>query len=259
MPTVLPSLGLTKYIWNMSRFQLIQFLMHIWGLYQALIADYQELQAQNIRLQQIVSASTKRAAEAEKSAAEAEQLAAHAVKRAAEAEERATDAENHVADAEWYVRNVEKQMDEIKRREKAEADIVYELQKDPNFTKATKSNYVKSQTKAVLKAQKELEDYKRSMDAFVKQIVDLLQQHLFDLITQRSTLEFPVIVISSSEQDDPIFMNRGDAHNAKCLSGNKFPMGQGSTIQKIVECASLKNMVESMREVLKLCGCDLSE
>lgn len=259
MPTVLPSLGLTKDIWNMSRFQLIQFLMHIWGLYQALIADYQELQAQNIRLQQIVSASTKRAAEAEKSAAEAEQLAAHAVKRAAEAEERATDAENHVADAEWYVRNVEKQMDEKQRREEAEASIVYELKNDPNWTKATKSNYVKSQTKAVLKAQKELEDYKRSMDAFVKQIVDLLQQHLFDLITQRSTLEFPVIVISSSEQDDPIFMNRGDAHNAKCLSGNKFPMGQGSTIQRISECASLKNMVGSMRKVLELCGCDLSE
>ena len=141
----------------------------------------------------------------------------------------------------------------------AKAAILYEIITDPNWTKATKSNYVKSQTNAVLKAQKELKDYKRSIDAFVQQIVDLLQPNLFDFLTQRSTLEFPVIVISSSEQDDPIFMNRGDAKNAKFLSGNKFPMGQDSMIQKIVECASLKNMVESMREVLKLCGCDLSE
>ena len=42
--TVLPSFGLTTGVWNMGRVQLIQFLMHIWGLYQALLQKHQCLE-----------------------------------------------------------------------------------------------------------------------------------------------------------------------------------------------------------------------
>jgi hypothetical protein len=38
--TVLPSLGFTIDVWNMGKVQLIQCLMHIWGLYQALLQKH---------------------------------------------------------------------------------------------------------------------------------------------------------------------------------------------------------------------------
>jgi hypothetical protein len=42
--TVLPSLRLTTDVWNMSKVKLIQLLMHIWGLYQALLQKNQFLE-----------------------------------------------------------------------------------------------------------------------------------------------------------------------------------------------------------------------
>jgi hypothetical protein len=44
MSTVLPSLRLTTDVWNMGKVQLIQLLMHIWGLYQALLQNNQCLE-----------------------------------------------------------------------------------------------------------------------------------------------------------------------------------------------------------------------
>ena len=44
MPIVLPSLGFTTDVWNMGKVQLIQLLMHIWGLYQALLQKHQCLE-----------------------------------------------------------------------------------------------------------------------------------------------------------------------------------------------------------------------
>jgi hypothetical protein len=268
MPTFLPPLASTQ---DFSR--LLAWFNYLWACYQALLGNYHALlgnyhallgnyhalKAENAQLRERAAEAEKRAAHAEEHSAELHNYAKHAQHLQENADLRADKAEKYAFEMEVYANKLELELAALGAEEKARYEVMHELKYDEDGKGGKWTKFVDSQTKAVLKAQKELKNYKRSMDKFVEQIVGLLQPNLFDLITQRSSLEFPVIVISSSEQDDPIFMNRGDAQNAKFLSGNKFPMGQGSTIKKIVECASLKNMVKSMREVLKLCDCDLSE
>ena len=142
MPTVLPSFKSVRDLWAMCQFELIQLLMHFWGLYQALIANYQELQAQNIRLHQIASAATQRAAEAEHRAAEAEHRAAEAEDRAAHAEKRAADRrvmndnlhkeistlECRIYEAEQRADEAEQRADEAEQRADEAEDRAYEAE-----------------------------------------------------------------------------------------------------------------------------------
>jgi chromosome segregation ATPase len=277
--TVLPSLGFTTDVWNMGSVQLIQFLMHIWGLYQALIAHYQELQAQNIRLQQIAddaerraAAAEKRAADAEKRAADAEQRAADAEQRAADAEQRAADAEQRAADAEqraadaeedsayWQGRTqqAERELNARERQEAAEAAILHELSHDSSWTSVSKRNFFKNQTIAVLNAQRETAQIQAKLDKLKSSIAKLAEGLPFDVVTQEQ-VRYPVIIVPSDLRMDAKIVNIGSAMNLIAQMKSKFPMGQDATIQGVYECADVKNMYEGIFKLLKLCGHNLDE
>ena len=264
--TVLSPLGLTTDVWNMGRVQLIQLLMHIWGLYQALIANYQELQAQNTRLQQIAADAEQRAADAEQRAEDAEQCAADAEQRAEDAEQRAEDAEQCAAAAEqhaenWqhYAEKVEKELNAMMERDEAKADILHELSRDSSdWTSVSKVNFVEKQTNAVLKAKKETAKKQAELDklnSLISKLVDCLP---FDGVTQEP-VRYPVIIVPSDSTMDAKIVNIGSAMNLKSMMGGKFPTGHGANIQSIHECADVKTMYEAIFKLLKLCGHNLDE
>ena len=237
----------------MSKVQLIQFLMHIWGLYQALIANYQELQAQNIRLHQIASSATQRAAEAEQRAAHAEQRAAeaedraaHAEKRAAdrrvmnanlheeisilecrvyEAEQRAYEAEQRADEAEQRAYDAENELNALYEQKDIEDKILHELANDESWTSVSKGNFINKQTRLVTKMTKIIDDLKSKLQTSTEccnSLVNSVSQLFYcpiDLGVPEST---PVLCVGV--RNGPAFVS--SAETAKNLNG-KHPLLQG--------------------------------
>jgi hypothetical protein len=253
MPTVLPSFKSVRDLWGMCHFELIQLLMHFWGLYQALIANYQELQAQNIRLHQIASAATQRAAEAEHRAAEAEDRAAHAEKRAAdrrvmnanlheeisilecriyeaeqradEAEQRADEAEDRAYEAEQRAYYAENELNALYEQKDVEDQILHELANDESWTSVSKGNFINKQTSLVMKMTKIIDDLKSKLqtstdccDSLVNSVSQLFHCPI-DLGVPEST---PVLCVGVS--NGPAFVS--SAETAENLKG-KHPLLHG--------------------------------
>jgi hypothetical protein len=260
MPTVLPSFKSVRDLWGMCQFELIQLLMHFWGLYQALIANYQELQAQNIRLHQIASAATHRAAEAEHRAAEAEDRAAHAEKRAAdrrvmndnlneeistlecriyeaehraaEAEDRAYEAEHRAAEAEDRAYEAEQRADEAEnelntlyKQKDVEDQILHELANDKSWTSVSKGNFINKQTRLVMKMTKTIDDLKSKLQTSTdccERLVNSVSQLFYCPIDLGVPESNPVLCVGV--MNGPAFVS--SAETAKNLEG-KHPLLHG--------------------------------
>ena len=248
MQTVLPSLGLTADVHNMCRDTLLQFFWHIWALYQALIANYRELQAQHIRLQKIASDAAQRAANAEEDAANAEEDAAYWQERAAYWQERAEQAENEL-DAREHRKEA---------KDAAKAAVLHELSSDLSRTSGSRVKFVKQQTKAVLEAQRKTAQKQAELDKLKSSIAELSESLPFDVVTQEPVM-YPAIIVPSDSRMDAKIVNMGSAMNLIAQMKSKFPIGQDVTIQGVYECADVKTMYEGIFKLLKLCGHKLDE
>jgi hypothetical protein len=114
--TVLPSFGLTTDVWNMGQFQLIQFLMYIWGLYQALCGNYHALQAENVRLGELLAEAENRADYAEKRAAHRRVMNNDLHEEISNLEFRVEDAKNDAAEAEQRAYDAEQRAYDLRSK-----------------------------------------------------------------------------------------------------------------------------------------------
>ena len=150
--TVLPSFGFTTDVWNMGQFQLIQLLMHIWGLYQALCGNYHALQADNVRLGELLAKAEERADNAEKHSDRRHYKNEDLQQEIIELKIRTEDAADEAQYWQCRAEEAERKLEAIYEQEAAEAEILRELSRDPSWTSVSKGNFVKKQTKAVLEA-----------------------------------------------------------------------------------------------------------
>jgi len=236
--------------------------------------------------EQRAAEAEQRASEAEQRASEAEQRAAYAEKRTAYAEKRASDrrvmngdlheeisilncrvedarndayeAEQRAVEAEQRAYYAEKVLNALHEQKDVEVKILHELSMDRSWTSVSKGNFVGKQTKAVLNARRETLQCQAKFDQLTQLMLDLKEQLPLDIVTQ-STVNCPVILFPSLETLDPKIVNKESAFKLKNSMNNKFPIGHGATIQKVYECADLKNMFAAIQKILKLCGRDLDE
>jgi DNA repair exonuclease SbcCD ATPase subunit len=301
--TVLPSLELTKNLWNgCSKDQLIQSLMYIWGLYRVLLGSYQELLTEKVHLRELLAtaekraaaaeecaaaaekhtaaaekrasaaekhtaAAEKRAAAAEKHAASAQERAAAAEEHAAAADERAAAAEEHAAaaderadEADQYAAKIDRYADKLEHelgalhaQQKAEEKVCHEFEDDRSWISVSKRNSFKDHTKALVNSWNDLEKCKRENSELRRKIVKYLSNQMKDCITQDICYE-PVIVVSSLEEVDPIFLSKNSAMSCATLMGNKFPTAQNTFIKKVHKCASLRSIFDCMNQIINLCS-----
>jgi hypothetical protein len=272
--TVLPPLAPFQEI---SR--LLAWLNYLWACYQALLGNYHALKAENAQLRERAAHAEQRAAEAEQRAARAEKLAAHrrvmnndlheeisilkcrvedAKNDAYEAEQRADEAEQRAYDAEQRAYDAEKELNALYEQKNVEDQILHELSNDESWTSVSKGKFVNKQTKAVLNARRETDQCQAKIDQLTQLMLDRKEQLPLDIVTQ-STVNCPVILFPSLETLDPKIVNKESAFRLKNSMSNKFPIGHGATIQKVYECADLKNMFAAIQNFLKLCGRDLDE
>ena len=262
--TVLPPLAPFQEI---SR--LLAWLNYLWACYQALLGNYRALKAENAQLRERAAEAEQRAANAEKRAADRRVMngdlheeisnlefrVEDARNDAAEAEQRAANAEKRAANAENELNALYEQKD---REDQIEDQILHELANDKSWTSVSKGNFVNKQTKAVLNARRETDQCQAKIDQLKQLMLDLKEQLPLDIVTQ-STVKCPVILFPSLETLDPKIVNKESAIGLKNSMDNKFPIGHGATIQKVYECADLKNMFAAIQKFLKLCGRDLDE
>ena len=213
-----------------------------------------------------------RAADAEKRAAAAEKHAENARNRVDELND-VLDSENavirnlhcDVAEAQqsaqywqYCAEEAEQRLEAVYQQEAAEAAILHELSFDQDWSSGSKRNFVAKQTEAVLNARRETVKCQMKIDQLTQLMLDLKGQLPFDIISQ-STVQHPVILIPSLKTLDPKIMNKESVSGLKDSMYNQFPIGHGATIEKVYECADLKNMFAAIQKFLKLCGHDLDE
>lgn len=281
MPTVLPPLApFQKISWLMA------WINYLWGCYQALMGNYQLLQAENAKLQaekakmqtenammrlqnacllsQLQTKDEQRRTESHKNCLMKETIrglmkeAAFQRRIASTAEQRLTCAEEDAAYWQCCAEQAEQDLCAREQQEAAEAAILFELGNDASWTSVSKGNFVKSQTKAVLKAQNKTAQKQAELDEIKSSIAKLAESLPFDAVTQ-SPVTCPVIVVPSLSTLDAKIVNKGSAMNLKNVMGGKFPTGHGATIQGTYECADVKTMYEGIFKLLKLCGHNLDE
>ena len=279
--TVLPPLAPFQEI---SR--LLAWLNYLWACNQALLGNYRALKAENAQLRELLAEANKHAAESDKRAAESDKRAADAEQRAAYAEKRVADrrvmngdlleeisilecrvedarndayeAEQRADEAEQRAYYAENELNALYEQKDVEDQILHELANDKSWTSVSKGNFVNKQTKAVLNARRETDQCQAKIDQLKQLMLDLKEQLPLDIVTQ-STVKCPVILFPSLETLDPKIVNKESAIGLKNSMDNKFPIGHGATIQKVYECADLKNMFAAIQKFLKLCGRDLDE
>jgi predicted RNase H-like nuclease (RuvC/YqgF family) len=175
----------------------------------------------------------------------------------------AADAKNYLEELESYSNQLERKLNAMRAEKDAEAAIYYECNDDRWFTRSTEKRiFLKKETKALLKAKSDLEKSRKELSAFKSAVAKMLYDGLpVDCITQYSVIS-PVFVVPSLENVDPVILNRGSVLNLESRSQGgkpKFPGAQATTIEKIYQCSGLRNMVDSVRQVLTLCGVNLEE
>jgi hypothetical protein len=173
----------------------------------------------------------------------------------------AYDAEQRADEAEQRAYDAKNELNALYEQQRVEALILHELSNDKNWTSRTsvsRVNFVKKQTQAVLNAQRETYQCQAKIDQLTQLMLDLKEQLPLDIVTQ-TTVKCPVILFPSLETLDPKIVNKESVFRLKNSMDNKFPIGHGATIQKVYECADLKNMFAAIQKFLKLCGRDLDE
>ena len=263
---VLPSIGFTKDVWKMGRVQLIQFFMYLWGLYQALCGNYQALQAENTRLQEDrerYEDLVRRSIVEYEENLENLRIQLAALEAANDSlKNDAADSKGQLNDLDEYAMRLERELNAIRAEKEAEAQIYYECADERRFSRSTGKKSLIKETNALLKAKSDLEKCRKELSAFKSAVVKMLYDGLpVDSITQYP-VRCPVFVVPSLANVDPVILNRGSVLNleSRAQGGKpKFPGAQATTIEKMYPCAGLRTMVDSVREVLTLCGVNLEE
>ena len=245
--------------------RLLAWLNYLWACYQALLGNYRALKAENAQLRERAAHAEQRAAYAEKCAAHIRVMnknlrdeVSYLEFRVEDAKNDAYEAEQRAYDAEQRAYEAENELNALYEQKNVEEQILHELSNDESWTSVSKGNFVNKQTKAVLNARRETAQCQAKIDQLMQLMLDLKEQLPIDIVEQ-TTVVCPVILFPSLETIDPKIVNKESAIKLKNFMGNKFPSGHGATIQKVYECADLKNMFAAIHKFLKLGGHDLGE
>lgn len=210
--------------------------------------------------------------DAQKCAAVAQKFAAiaaidqqqlHVVKKQLhDAEQRVTYAEEDAAYWQCRAEQAEQELDAREQRKEAKAAakaaVLHELGNDPIWTSVSKVNCVKTQTRAVLEAQRKAAQKQAELVKLKSSIVNIVKWMPFDDVDQK-TVTCPVIVVPSLSTLDAKIVDKGSAMNLIANMNGKFPTGHGATIQGTYECADVKAMYEGIFKLLELCGHELDK